>query len=105
MLDLLDATTRECIDVKVVPDLLQVIALKARLWDLDGVPVIDVNDIPLQGLNAIVKRVLDIVISGIALLLLAIPLGTIALLVRITSKGPALVRQDPRGLDGRAFSI
>ena len=105
MLDLLDATTRECIDVKVVPDLLQVIALKARLWDLDGVPVIDVNDIPLQGLNAIVKRVLDIVISGIALLILAIPLGIIALLVRITSKGPALFRQERMGLDGRAFSI
>src|SRR4029450_5025075 len=81
MLALLDSTSRELVDVKVVPDLLQVIALKARLWDLDGVPVIDVNDIPLQGLNAIVKRVLDIVISGIALLILAIPLGIIALLV------------------------
>jgi Undecaprenyl-phosphate glucose phosphotransferase len=105
MIDLLDATTRECIDVKVVPDLLQVIALRARLWDLDGVPVIDVNDIPLQGLNSIVKRVLDIVISGIALLILSIPLGILALLVRITSKGPALFRQERMGLDGRAFSI
>ena len=105
MIDLLDATTRECIDVKVVPDLLQVIALKARLWDLDGVPVIDVNDIPLQGLNSVVKRVLDIVISGIMLLILAIPLGIIALLVRISSRGPALFRQQRMGLDGRAFSI
>jgi len=105
MIDLLDQSTRECIDVKVVPDLLQVIALRARLWDLDGVPVIDVNDIPLQGLNAIVKRVLDIAISGVALLVLAIPLGIIALLVRISSKGPALFRQERMGLDGRRFSI
>ena len=105
MIDLLDSTARECIDVKVVPDLLQVIALKARLWDLDGVPVIDVNDIPLQGLNAVVKRVLDIAISATALIVLAIPLVIIALLVRLTSKGPALFRQERMGLDGSRFSI
>ena len=105
MIDLLDVTAREGIDVKVVPDLLQVIALKARLWDLDGVPVIDVNDIPLQGLNSVVKRLLDIAISVSALLVLAIPLGLIALLVRISSKGPALFRQERMGLDGSRFSI
>jgi len=105
MIDLLDATARECMDVKVVPDLLQVIALKARLWDLDGVPVIDVNDIPLQGLNSVLKRVLDIVISAAALIVLAIPLTIIGLLVRITSRGPALFRQERMGLDGSRFSI
>ncbi len=103
--DLLDATSRECIDVKVVPDLLQVIALKARLWDLDGVPVIDVNDVPLQGFNSIVKRVLDIAISASLLLVFAIPLGILALLVRWTSKGPALFHQERMGLDGRPFTI
>jgi len=105
MIDLLGATARECIDVKVVPDLLQVIALKARLWDLDGVPVIDVNDIPLQGLNSVLKRLLDIALSTVGLLIFAIPLGILALLVRITSKGPALFRQERMGLDGRQFSI
>jgi len=104
-IDLLEAATRECVDVKVVPDLLQVIALKARLWDLDGVPVIDVNDIPLQGFNSIVKRVIDIAISAVALTVLAIPLALIALLVRISSRGPALFRQERMGLDGRGFSI
>src|SRR5260370_40645823 len=54
MLGLIEATSRECVDVKVVPDLLQVIALRARLQDLDGVPVININDLPLQGFNSIV---------------------------------------------------
>ena len=105
MIDLLESATRECLDVKVVPDLLQVIALRARLWDLDGIPVIDVNDIPLQGLNAFVKRLLDIAISGSALLVLGIPLAIIALLVRLSSKGPALFRQERMSLDGRPFTI
>ena len=37
MLELLESTSREIVDVKVVPDLLQVIALRARLEDLDGI--------------------------------------------------------------------
>ena len=64
LLDLVESTSREGVDVKVVPDLLQFIALRARLEDLDGVPVINLNDVPLQGLNAAVKRALDIAISS-----------------------------------------
>src|SRR5262249_10478575 len=58
MLELLESTGREMLDVKVVPDLLQVIALRARLEDLDGVPVININDVPLQGFNSVVKRLI-----------------------------------------------
>jgi len=105
MLELLDSTSRVMVDVKVVPDLLQVIALRARLEDLDGVPVININDIPLQGLNSTIKRGIDICISGVGLALLAIPLGLTALLVRLTSRGPVFYRQERMGLDGKSFSI
>jgi Undecaprenyl-phosphate glucose phosphotransferase len=105
MLELLDSTSREMVDVKVVPDLLQVIALRARLEDLDGVPVININDVPLQGFNTIVKRVIDIAISSAALLTLSIPVGLIAALVKLTSKGPVFYRQERMGLDGKSFTI
>jgi Undecaprenyl-phosphate glucose phosphotransferase len=105
MLELLDSTSREMVDVKVVPDLLQVIALRARLEDLDGVPVININDVPLQGFNSAVKRSIDIAISSVALLCVAIPLAIVALLVRLTSRGPVFYRQDRTGLDGKSFSI
>jgi Undecaprenyl-phosphate glucose phosphotransferase len=105
MLELLESTSREIVDVKVVPDLLQVIALRARLEDLDGVPVININDVPLQGFNTLTKRAIDIAISGSFLLVLAIPLGIIALLVRLTSKGPVFFHQERMGLDGKSFTI
>src|SRR5687768_2749066 len=82
LLDLMEVTSREFIDVKVVPDLLQFIALRARLEDLDGLPIINVNDVPLQGFNAWVKRALDIVFSSIMLVVLAIPFALIAALVK-----------------------
>jgi len=105
MLKLIDSTSRECVDVKVVPDLLQVIALRARLEDLDGVPVININDVPLQGFNAIVKRVLDVMISSVALAVLFIPIGIIGVLVKLTSRGPIFYRQERMGLDGKRITI
>ncbi len=105
MIDLLESTAREMVDVKVVPDLLQVIALRARLEDLDGVPVINVNDVPLQGFNSLVKRVIDVAISSVALAVLAIPLGLIALAVKLSSRGPVLFSQERMGLDGKSFTI
>jgi Undecaprenyl-phosphate glucose phosphotransferase len=105
MLELIEATSREVIDVKVVPDLLQFIALRARLEDLDGVPIININDIPLHGFNTWVKRAIDIAVSAVALLLLAVPLAIIAAVVRLTSPGRVFYRQERMGLDGRAFNV
>jgi Undecaprenyl-phosphate glucose phosphotransferase len=105
MLELLESTSREMVDVKVVPDLLQVIALRARLEDLDGVPIININDVPLQGINSFIKRVIDIGISGAALVVLALPLGIISLIVKLSSRGPVFYRQERMGLDGKSFSI
>jgi Undecaprenyl-phosphate glucose phosphotransferase len=105
LLDLMEVTSRECIDVKVVPDLLQFIALRARLEDLDGLPVINVNDVPLQGFNAWLKRSIDIVMASAALLVLAVPFGVIALVVRWTSPGSVFYRQERMGLDGKAFTV
>jgi Undecaprenyl-phosphate glucose phosphotransferase len=105
MLELIESTSREMLDVKVVPDLLQVIALRARLEDLDGVPVININDVPLQGFNSALKRAIDIAISSVALLLLALPFAIIAALVKLTSDGPVFYRQERMGLDGTPFMI
>jgi exopolysaccharide biosynthesis polyprenyl glycosylphosphotransferase len=88
-----------------VPDLLQFIALRARLEDLDGLPIINVNDVPLQGLNAWIKRSLDIVLSASAVVVLAIPAVIIAFLVRRTSPGPIFYKQERMGLDGQAFTV
>ena len=105
MLQLIEVANRECVDVKIVPDLLQVMALRARLEDLEGVPIININDVPLQGFNSVVKRSIDIVIAGLALVALSLPFALISALVRVTSPGPALYRQERMGLDGRPFAV
>jgi Undecaprenyl-phosphate glucose phosphotransferase len=105
MLTIIDQTSREVVDVRVVPDLLQYIALRARLEDLDGIPMIAINDVPLQGFNAILKRIIDVAISAAALAVLAAPMALIALIVKTTSPGPIFYRQERMGLDGLAFTV
>jgi Undecaprenyl-phosphate glucose phosphotransferase len=105
LLDLVESTSREGVDVKVVPDLLQFIALRARLEDLDGVPVINLNDVPLQGVNAFVKRGLDVAVSVGALAVMAIPSLVIAWLIKRESPGPVFYHQERMGLDGKQFSV
>ncbi|HEX5473022.1 MAG TPA: undecaprenyl-phosphate glucose phosphotransferase [Vicinamibacterales bacterium] len=105
MLDLVEATSREGVDVHVVPDLLQFIALRARLENLDGVPIISLNDVPLRGFNSVLKRLLDVAISAAALMALAIPFAVIALLIRVSSKGRVFYQQERMGLDGKAFNV
>ena len=105
MLQLIEVANREVVDVKVVPDLLQVIALRARLEELDGVPIININDVPLQGLNSLVKRVIDIGIAAVALLGMMGPFAIIAALIKSTSPGPVFYRQERMGLDGRPFGV
>jgi len=105
MLSVVEYASRECINIHVVPDLLQFIALRARLEDLDGLPIIGVNDIPLQGMNSVVKRAVDVALSAGALVAGAVPALVIAEIVRRSSPGPAFYTQERMGLDGRAFTV
>jgi Undecaprenyl-phosphate glucose phosphotransferase len=105
MLGIVEATNREGVDVHVVPDLLQFIALRARLENLDGVPIISLNDVPLRGFNSVLKRAIDFAISGSALIGLSIPFAAIMLLIKHTSRGPIFYKQERMGLDGKAFQV
>jgi Undecaprenyl-phosphate glucose phosphotransferase len=105
MLGIVEAVNREGIDIHVVPDLLQFIALRARLENLDGVPIISLNDVPLRGINSVLKRAIDAAISGSALLALSIPLGIIAWIIKRSSNGPVFYTQERMGLDGKAFLV
>lgn len=105
MLEVIEAGAKSLIDVKIVPDLLQFIALRARIEDLDGVPIINLNDVPLQGLSALAKRAIDLAASAAGLLLLALPLGIVALAIRLTSPGPIFYRQERMSLDGSSFVV
>jgi Undecaprenyl-phosphate glucose phosphotransferase len=105
MLSVVEFASRECINVHVVPDLLQFIALRARLEDLDGLPLISVNDVPLRGMNNALKRLVDVVLSFVVVVTGAVPTLVIVWCIKRSSPGPAFYRQDRMGLDGKPFAV
>ena len=105
MLKLIELSNRECVDIKVIPDFLQFVTLRARLEELDGIPLINVNDVPLRGFNSAIKRVIDIGCSSTALAFLLGPMAIIAAAIRFSSDGPILYRQERMGLDGQPFEL
>ncbi len=106
MLRVLQIVGRECVDVKLVPDVLQYAALKASLEDLDGTPVINLSQPPMQGWHSLVKRTMDVALAGGALaVLVPFALPIVALLIWLEDRGPIFYRQERMGLDGKPFQI
>jgi len=104
-LSMLQLMARECVETKLVPDILQYATLKATMEDLDGTPVINLSQVPLQGWNSLAKRVMDIGISAAALLVV-LPLAPfLALAVWLEDRGPIFYTQERMGLDGKPFMI
>ncbi len=106
LVGLIKSVANECVDIKVVPDLVQYATIKAALEDLDGIPIISLNEVPLSGWSSMVKRLMDIVVAS-ALLLISAPLfAVIALLIRLFGgRGKVLLTQERMTLDGRTFQI
>ena len=105
---LVQRLSNECVDIKVVPDVVQYATIKASLEDLDGIPIINLNEVPLQGWNSMVKRAMDVSASGLLLIaLVVVPVfPLIALLIRVYGgRGPVFLRQERMTLDGKTFQI
>lgn len=93
------------VDLELVPDLLQLMSRRARVRELDGIPVLSLREIPLSGWAGVQKRTFDLVCSGLGLLVLSPVLLALAVAVKVTSTGPIFYRQERLGRDGRNFEI
>jgi Undecaprenyl-phosphate glucose phosphotransferase len=96
---------RYVVNIRLIPDVFQLLTLKANIQDLDGFPVISIDDVALRGGRSLLKRMIDIVVSALGLILLSPLLLIIALAVKLTSAGPIFFRQERMGLDGRRFNM
>jgi Undecaprenyl-phosphate glucose phosphotransferase len=105
MLRILKEVGDEMIDIRVVPDLFQYVTFKAGIEDLDGLPVINLTQVPLEGWNSMVKRTMDVILSSIGLVALAVIYPFVALAILLEDRGPVFFTQERMGLDGRIFKI
>ena len=92
-------------DIKVVPGAYEFINMRGGVDELDGLPFVSLQSSPLYGWNKASKRLFDLILGSLLLIVLSPLLVIIALLVKLSSKGSFLYRQERVGMDGRPFRI
>jgi Undecaprenyl-phosphate glucose phosphotransferase len=95
----------ETVDIMVIPDIYEFVTLRGGIEEFDGLPIINLRNTPLFGWNIILKRAFDLALSSTLILLTSPLMLVIAVLVKMSSKGPVFYVQERMGLDGATFSM
>jgi putative colanic acid biosynthesis UDP-glucose lipid carrier transferase len=100
ILELLEQVQGTTASLFFVPDVFGISIIQGRLQDMNGVPIVGICETPFTGTNELVKRVSDIVLASIIIVLISPFLLAIALGVKASSPGPIIFKQRRNGLDG-----
>ncbi len=105
VLTIVDELRDTTASIYYVPDIHVFDLIQARTSDVMGIPVVAMCETPFSGYRGVTKRLLDLALASLGLLLIAPLLAAIALAVRLSSRGPAIFRQRRYGLDGQSIVV
>ncbi len=93
------------VEIKIVPDLYDIISGQAKVAQLYSFPLIDVMPELMPEWEKKIKRIMDIILSFL-LITITLPATLLtSLLIKLESKGPVFYRQDRSGMNGKIFKI
>ena len=94
------------VHTKFIPDYNNIIPTKPYTEDIQGLPVINIRYVPLSNtFNAMVKRAMDVVGALIALVLASPVMLVVSVLIKLTSRGPLIYKQERVGLHNKTFRM
>ena len=102
---LLEGLRDTTVSIYYIPDVRMIDMIQSRSFDIEGVPMIALCETPFTGRKAIIKRLSDIVLSILILILVSPVLLACAIAVKLSSPGPILFRQRRYGLDGEEINV
>jgi exopolysaccharide biosynthesis polyprenyl glycosylphosphotransferase len=103
LVSVLDNIEKPSVSVKIVPDFYQIISGLNQTNQIFGLPLIEVMPDPMPNWEKSVKRMMDIVLSSLILVVNLPVMLLTALIIRLSSKGPAVFAQERVGLHGQPF--
>lgn len=104
MWPILNVCERLGVGMKLVPDLFEMSLGRVQIDDIAGIPLLDVQERSLRQVARAAKRATDVMLATILLALAAPIIGLLGALVRLESEGPAFLRQNRVGFEGRVFT-
>ena len=105
IVELMEQVQGTTASVFFVPDVFGISIIQGRLQDMNGVPVVGICETPFTGTNMLVKRISDVVLASVILVLISPLLLLIALGVKRSSPGPVIFKQRRNGLDGEEIIV
>ena len=105
IVDLLESLRDTTASIYFVPDIFVTDLIQGHMSTVSGIPVVGVCESPLAGVDGPIKRLFDIVISSILILLLSPVLLAVAVGVKLSSPGPIVFKQRRYGLDGEEILV
>jgi exopolysaccharide biosynthesis polyprenyl glycosylphosphotransferase len=104
LMNILNYCAEENVNVKIMPELYEVITGMAKTQQIYGVPLIEVKSEIISFSTGFIKRAMDIVISIFVLLILSPLLLIMMILIKLTSKGPIFYTQEKLGKQEMKFN-
>ncbi len=93
------------VNVRVMPNFMDLVFLRSEVENLGGMPLVTLREPALDPFQRLVKRLFDLIVSAVGLIL-ALPLmAVIAGLIRLDSPGPVIFKQQRVGENGRIFNM
>ncbi len=105
LMEVLRLCDGKSVSLKLIPDFYTIIGGMARTEHMYGLPLIEVLPEPMPAWEKSTKRLIDIAVSSIVLVIGLPAWIAIAALIRITSQGPAIYRQQRVGQQGKSFTM
>lgn len=105
IIELLEHLQGTTASIFFVPDVFGISIIQGRLQDMGGVPVVGICETPFTGTNRLMKRISDIVLGTLILVLITPVLAAVAIGVKLSSPGPIIFRQKRNGLNGEEIVV
>ena len=93
------------VNIRMVPDIFELRLLNQSITDIAGIPLINLCESPMSGLNKVAKTLEDYLLSLIILTLFSSLFIIIPIIIKLTSKGPVFYLQKRIGWNGKEFNI
>lgn len=104
IIDILANCEKEGVSFRIVPDFYELSLRQVDISEINGIPLIGLKDVAMSNWELATKRIIDVVIS-VMVLVLALPLiGAIALAIKLDSPGAVIFKQVRLGRGGRPFT-
>ncbi len=103
---IIDECEKAGVRIRIIPDYYNLFPGTPKIEEFDGIPLLNARMIPLDDpFNRFIKRVVDILLSIIGILLTGFIMLFIAVVIKLTSPGPVFFRQKRVGLNNRRFDM